>query len=230
MGLLAIVPARGGSKRLPGKNIAKLLGKPLIHYTLDAVYGTAEKIIVTSDSDEILQAATEHQSNPQCLLRESRLAGDKSTVLDTVVDIVCTKELASNYDSVGLFLPTAPLRSTRDVIKAYNELDNTVDGVISCCDYEFPPALGLVMDPDGLLHCANPSLPFITGNTRSQDHTSIIRPNGAIYLKWRKSFFRDKNFFKGRIKAYKMPRERSIDIDTNLDLKVAEYIINGQAE
>tara|TARA_R100001244_G_scaffold25113_4_gene25602 strand:+ start:62733 stop:63419 length:687 start_codon:yes stop_codon:yes gene_type:complete len=225
--LLAIVPARGGSKRLPGKNIRPLGGKPLIQWTLEAVVDEAHTVILTSDSDDILKVGGSIEGVTP-LKRSAALSGDKSTVLETVINLVASQEY-NDYDVVGLFLPTAPFRGQVDVMDAMAllEEDPSLDGVISTTDYEFPPTLGLVVDPDGFVHCSDQSLPFITGNTRSQDHSSVIRPNGAIYLRRMESFIRDRNFFKGRVANYHMPIEDSVDIDTLLDFKIAELILNG---
>lgn len=225
--LLAIVPARGGSKRLPGKNVRLLGKKPLVQWTLDAVVDEAEMTILTSDSDEILEMGTLMEGITP-LKRSALLSGDKSTVLETVINIVITQEY-NDFDVVGLFLPTAPFRDQVDIMEAMALLEGNpdLDGVISTTDYEFPPTLGLVRDYDGCVHCSDQSLPFLTGNTRSQDHSSVIRPNGAIYLRRMESFLKDKNFFKGRVANYHMSREDSIDIDTALDFKIAEMILNG---
>jgi CMP-N-acetylneuraminic acid synthetase len=229
MKLLSIVPARGGSKRLPGKNTKPLMGKPLLWHTLDAVIPHSETIIITTDCNKILRVASIWKNNnahKNCNIilhdREAHLASDTSKVLETVVHLV---EHHSDFDMVGLFLPTAPLRKSDDVNKALLQLKKSnADGIISTTHYEFPPTLSLVMDPDGLLHCADKSLPFITGNTRSQDHVEVLRPNGAIYLKYMKAFQRDLNFFKGRVLSYFMSREKSIDIDTKIDFKVAKLL------
>lgn len=228
MRLLAIVPARGGSKRLPGKNTKSFLGKPLVQHTLDAVCKVAYRVILTSDDEEVLKLAKEYD-NVIAHHRPDEFATDTSTVLEAVVNIICDEGYTCHCDAVGLFLPTAPLRTEEDVIAAWEMLkkDIEIDGVISTTDYEFPPTLGLVLDPDGYLHCADKSMPFLTGNTRSQDHSGIVRPNGAIYIKWITYFRKDKNFFKGKIVNYHMPRERSADIDTALDLKIAETLANG---
>lgn len=228
MQLLAIVPARGGSKRLPGKNTKSFLGKPLVQHTLDAVTKVAYRVILTSDDPEVLKLAKEYDNVIQHA-RPDDLASDTSTVLETVVKLICEDGHTCHCHAVGLFLPTAPLRTEKDVIAAWNMLQGNkeADGIISTTDYEFPPTLGLVLDSDGYLHCSDKSLPFITGNTRSQDHSGVIRPNGAIYIKWLSSFKRDMNFFKGRVINYHMPRERSADIDTALDLRIAEILANG---
>jgi len=227
MKLLSIVPARGGSKRLPGKNAMDLGDKPLLWHTLDAVAEHSDTIILTSDSLEILELGERwylENTDANILLhrRDPRFATDTSKVLEIVCHIV---EEHNDFDAVGLFLPTAPLRNSEDVAAALIQLRSSdSEGVISTTHYEFPPTLALVKDPDGFLHCADKSLPFITGNTRSQDHPEMLRPNGAIYIKYMEEFQRDQNFFKGRVTSYLMPRERSADIDTELDLKMAELL------
>lgn len=220
---IAIVPARGGSKRLKDKNIQKLNDKPLIYHTLETLSGCFESdnIIVASDSDKILTLADDHFSRPQTIQLPASTTTDQSTVLDSICWLLDYGTFDS-ADWIGMFLPTCPLRSKADVFGGMGAFTDDVDGIISTTDYEFPPTLGLVKDQDGLLHCVDPSLPWLTGNTRSQDHTSVIRPNGALYLKRLQAFRRDRNFYKGRIKSYHMPRSRSADIDSLEDLIALE--------
>jgi N-acylneuraminate cytidylyltransferase len=104
-------------------------------------------------------------------------------------------------------------------------LRKNVDGVISITDYEFPPSLGLLEDESRHLIAYDKSDPWRTGNSRSQDHPDVHRPNGAIYGMWSKSFDKYRNFYKGKVVGYHMPRERSVDIDTKFDFLVAESII-----
>lgn len=222
MKTIAIVPARGGSSRLRDKNITTLAGKPLIHHTLDALSGQFEKIVVASDSEKILDLVSDHHCSPTTYKLPSYTTTDKSTVLESIVHLVCDDNIADEYDMIGMFLPTCPLRTGNDVSNALDMLTTEYDGVISITDYEFPPELGLAIDPDGLIHCSDASLPWLTGDTRSQDHIAIKRPNGAIYLRYLDSFRNDKNFYKGKVKSYFMPRNRSIDIDTIEDIHRAE--------
>lgn len=223
MKLLGIVPARGGSKRFPGKNIATLAGKPLIHHTLEAVSTVATTTLISSDSKEILNIGSQIQ-HVEKHERKRKLTSDKITVIHTVIDII---DNYSDYDYVGLFLPTAPLRTEQDIFNALRKLQNSnADGIISTTDYDFPTSLGLVLDNDGHIHCSDDSLPFLNDNTRSQDHNRVIRPNGAIYIKRMKAFKEHKNFFKGNILNYHMPKEKSVDIDTPTDLAIAELLIN----
>lgn len=222
---IAIVPARGGSKRLKDKNIRSLAGKPLIHHTLEAVAPSFNRIIVATDSERIMEAARQHYCEPELVKLPADTTSDKSTVLDSVCWMLDKGYLIADF--IAMFLPTCPLRDQDDVKEGVRLLVDDIDGIISTTDYEFPPTLGLVKDQDGLLHCFDHSLPWLTGNTRSQDHSSVIRPNGALYMKWMSKFKKDRNFYKGRIRGYHMPRSRSADIDTVEDLRTLELLMRS---
>ena len=225
---LAIIPARGGSKRLPGKNIRNLCGRPLILYTLDAALesGQYESIIVTSDSDDILDVCKGRDPCISLHKRPKYLASDTSTVLKTVQSLFeDVQESGREYDSVSLLLPTAPLRTAKDLAAAFQLLTPEVDSVISITEFNFPPQLGLMIDADGILQPYHASDPFRKGRTRSQDYPTIYRPNGAIYLAWWRSFAEHQNFFMGKATSYFMPPTMSADIDTELDLIIAAETI-----
>lgn len=224
--LTAIIPARGGSKRFPGKNLTHFKGKPLIWHAIDAVGPIAQTVIVASDSAKILDSAQRHPDFGRMVTAhqlDSATTSDTSTVLDSIHAMLENDILRSRLMELeailGLFLPTAPLRSTEDVEKAIALLQPTLDGIISVTDYEFPPQLSLSMDSAGTL--VVPSQ-YVENKTRSQEYKSTFRPNGAIYLQWGKSFLDGRNFFKGKLGSYYMPRERSIDIDTEVDIKHGE--------
>lgn len=230
MRTLAIIPARGGSKRFVGKNLALLHGKPLIHHTIDAALGLFDKIIITSDSENILQAVEneygDYSASHECDLEISRrpdeLATDTSKVIDTVVYY---HEQNPDYDQIYLLLPTCPLRTREDIVRSMQMLTDEIDGVLSITEYDFPPSLGLLKGGKGYLVAYDTSDPWRNGNSRSQDHPTVFRPNGAIYGMWSSSFKLYKNFYKGRVLGYFMPRERSVDIDTKLDFSVAKTLI-----
>jgi len=230
MKTVAIIPARGGSKRFPSKNIAELDGKPLIYHTVEAALGQYDKIIVTSDSDNILEIvqneyadySSMHKSIFEISRRPVELASDTSKVIDTVVYY---QEKNAEYDQIWLLLPTCPLRTKKDIINAQQLLTDDVDSIISITEYEFPPSLGLVKGAGGYITSYDWTDPWARGDTRSQDHPVIYRPNGAIYGSWMKSFIKNRNFYKGKVKGYYMPRERSVDIDKRLDLELARVVI-----
>ncbi|WP_321493257.1 acylneuraminate cytidylyltransferase family protein [uncultured Desulfobacter sp.] len=226
---LAIIPARGGSKRLKNKNTKLLCDRPLIVYSLEAVIESNQfdSIIVTSDSDEILELCKEYAGDRIRLhKRPDHLATDTSTVLETVKVIADEEKNAGReYDVIGLFLPTAPLRTAKDVNEAMALLDENTDSIVSITNYEFPPQLGLIKDKNELLCAYHESDPFRKEKTRSQDYEMIYRPNGAIYISWWEKFLTNKNFFKGTVGGYFMPREVSVDIDTEFDLVIASNIV-----
>lgn len=230
---LAIIPARGGSKRLPRKNI-KLLGDAhLICWTIGPAIALFDKVVVSSDSKEILDVVKSIYSYAESLVVDSRpshLATDTSKVIDTVSYYYDSANLAKEnfFDEIWLLLPTCPLRTYEDIREAQLALKSEdVDGVVSVTDPEFPPTLHLTKDTDGLIGGWGGSHPFAEGNSRSQDQPVTYRPNGALYgMKWA-AFNRNRNFYKGRVKGYYMPRERSIDIDTSIDFAIAEAMIKN---
>jgi len=223
-----IVPARGGSKRLPGKNKINFMGKPLVMHTIDVLVesGCFDTIIFTSD-DESLEAliTPEHVKNGVIFSRRpDELATDTAKALQ-VVEYYHEQDSEFHLNQIWLCLPTCPLRSVEDVRAATSMLVNGIDSVVSVTNYEFPPTLSLVEEAGRLIE-NNPTMPFATGNTRSQDHDIGLRPNGALYGSWKRSFERNRNFFNGSVVPYFMPRSRSADIDTELDLRIAEVLYN----
>ena len=222
---LCIIPARGGSKRLPRKNIKLLCGKPLVFYTIDAVLKSKifDKVIFTSDDDEILNTVSTNYTLPilETIKRPKKLASDTSKVIDTVVYFADV-----NYDQTWLTLPTSPLKTSKDFISSSHLLENKVDSVISYTEMEFPPTLGLTVGYAGRLFDYDSTLPWQNGNSRSQDHPTVYRPNGAIYGSWTNKLLNNKNYYKGIVKGHFMPRNRSIDIDTQFEFDLAEFLMN----
>ena len=220
---LAIIPARKGSVRFPNKNWAKLNGKPLWQHTVDIARGCFDDIVFTSDSIPLTQAVGKLYNDINVCVRPTALATNTSKVIDTVIWI---HSMRPETDEIWLLLPTCPLRTKDDVLNAQKLLaDTNGDGVISITDYEFPPQLGLLSE-NGLITDWHESKPWQNGNTRSQDHYPVYRPNGALYGMKRARFNEYQNFYKGKIAGYHMPRERSVDIDNEIDLKLAERLLN----
>ena len=234
---IVIIPARGGSKRFPDKNITDLNGKPLIYHTFDTVLGVFDKIIFSTDSQKIADVANRYVTQfPKAFInpiisvdiRPDNLATDTSKVIDTVDYYFSDMGYGKIYDQIWLCLPTCPLRNREDVKNSQNLLSEDIDGVLSITDYEFPPTLGLSKSDDNFISDWHESEPWKNGNTRSQDHPTVYRPNGSLYGMWSKSFDIHRNFYKGKIKGYYMPRERSADIDNKIDLTIAKNLIIGE--
>ncbi len=222
---LAIVPARGGSKRLPKKNLKLFGGAPLICRTVGVAKNAFDKVIVSSDDSEIL-GVVEETGSVERDLRPASLATDSSKVIDTVCHYY-DREQNQGFDQIWLLLPTCPLRSETDLQQGLQQLNPQVDGIVSVTEFEFPPSLALAVDEQGFLSGYGERNPFAEGDSRSQDHKPAIRPNGAFYGMWWEAFGKHRNFFRGSIIAMMMPRLRSLDIDTEEDFQLAEIVVNA---
>ena len=221
---VAIIPARGGSKRLKNKNLRLLGGVPLAKRTLIETVNSEcfDEIILSSDNPKILELSNEFELTTKHV-REEALSGDHTTALDLVLNIVETKKLSKTYDVIALLLPTAPFRNKNHIQEGFKLLSNEVDGVVSLTTYEFPPQLSVNLS-DGLIKPIFNPCPLIEGNTRSQDQGLIFRPNGGFYIQWMDRFLINRNFWRGKVKGYLMNRVQSVDIDDELDLEYANLI------
>lgn len=227
MKALGIIPARGGSKRLPRKNLRPLGGIPLVSHTLKAASesGCFERILLSSDDEEVL-ALAEAVDGVEPWPRAENLSGDRVTALTLVESIVEEGDFAEQFDVVALMLPTAPFRTARHLREGFERLDRDVDGVVSLTTYEFPPQLSVTVgEDDGFIRGVFDPCPLITGDTRSQDQAVIYRPNGAFYIQWMDRFLVNRNFWKGKVRGYEMARDDSVDIDDARDLAWAEHLL-----
>lgn len=228
---LAIVPARGGSKRLPQKNKKELCGKPLIHYTLEAVThsGVFDDVLLSSDDPEILELGAKVSGvTPE--KREAQYATDTSKVIELIRAIAQRPDVKGQYDCIGLFLPTCPFRTAQHIKEGFALLTREDFSVVSITEMADPVQLSLslgedkVINPEALLQ---PS-PLVTGNTRSQDFDTYYRVNGGFYIAWLDKFLEKENFFQGQVKGYVMDRLHSVDIDHPIDFEWAKLLINNQ--
>jgi len=228
---LCIIAARKGSKRLPGKNVKTLIDKPLIFYTIDHALGLFDKIIITSDCENILKLVRdkykEYLIQNKTIIefnkRPIELATDTSKVIETVSYYY---DKNKEYDQIWLLSPTCPLRGKKDIKEMQKKLDNNIDGIISITEFDFPPSLGLLNGDRGNLIPYHYSDPWRNGNSRSQDHPTVYKPNGSIYGMWSEKFNTFRNFYKGTIIGHYMSLNKSIDIDTEIDFKMAELLLN----
>lgn len=226
--ILALITARGKSRRLPGKNIKPLLGKPLTAWTIIQANRSRyiDKIIVSTDSLKIAKISNRYGAETP-FLRPKRLATDKSSSTDVVLHAM--KWLRDNghgdYDLVMLLQPTSPLRLTEDIDKAIELLfSKNARSIVSVCKVEYGPHWMSILPPNGRM---KDFINLEAVGKRRKINTDFYKINGAIYLAYynyirsRGGFFGDKTF------AYIMPRERSIDIDDIFDFKIAEWVMKN---
>ena len=220
---LAIIPARGGSKRLPRKNVLDLCGKPLIAYTIEAALKSKyiNKVIVSSDDEEILNISSNFGAD--ILKRPYELANDTATTFDSIKHTIDNFE---KYDYIVLLQPTSPLRNEKHIDEAMELLEKKkADTIVSVCEMEHSPLWSNTLPKDRNM---NNFLKDEILNKRSQDLEKFYRLNGAIYICKTEKLLEEKSFFlKENIFAYIMDREYSIDIDEEIDFKMAEVILKS---
>ncbi len=230
---LFLIPARGGSKGIPHKNIVPLEGRPLIAYTVDAAFAASERIggtvLLSTDSEDIAAAAAEcglvcGYRRPACLATDT--AGSREVILDAMN---WARAAGIAFDVVVLLQPTSPLRTADDIIgtlDAYAGRPDT-DMAVSVCVSEDNPYYNLFeADSAGVLHiCKGPGL-----YTRRQDVPPVFRYNGAVYAIRPESIeAMALGEFPVRV-PYIMPAERSIDIDCFADLEAAGAILSRRRQ
>jgi len=225
--LLVVIPARGGSKRLPRKNILPLAGKPLICWTIEAALAAEldARIMVSSDDDEILAIARQYEAKGVITHKRPRgLATDEATTADVLVDSVNAEVGMGLHPEVLILLqPTSPLRNADDIRAALDIFrqsgsDNTV---VSVCEVDHPTAWTGSISPDGVFHNR------IAQGKRSQDYEKEYRLNGAVYIVNVARFLRDGVILGDTIVSSVMPRSRSLDIDDSFDFNICDAILKS---
>ena len=220
---LAIIPARGGSKGLIRKNILPLGGKPLLCHTILAAKrsGIIQDIVVSTNSDEIANVA--YSEGIAVIHRPPEYATDSSPTIDAILHALhCCNEKGIHPDVVILLQPTSPLRTTEDIDLALALYQNgDCDSVISVTPTPHPPYWDMIIDSPYLKPIFNPD--FL--RKRRQDLPMAYMPNGAIYIASPEFLKRERSFYGERTIPYIMPADRSIDIDSEMDLLLVEFII-----
>ena len=221
MRVLVIIPARGGSKGVPKKNIKFLGDKPLIAHAIDCAKASKKttRFIVSTDSEEIAEVAKQFGS--EVILRPSDLATDTSNVVTAVEHVY--QEVKEDFDVIVLLQPTSPLRTAADLdnIITIFENDTNTDGVISVIpmDDMHPARMYNLGANDALI-------PFLTeGETaRRQDLQPVYYRIGCFYAVKTSAFFKENSFMVAHKKAYVMQADWLANIDTPRDFKIAEIL------
>jgi CMP-N-acetylneuraminic acid synthetase len=219
---VAIIPARAGSKGLPGKNLLTLCGKPLLAWTVEAAIASRSffRVVVSTEDPETGRVAV--SLGAELVDRPLALAQDDSSVIDVVLHAV--DSLGVPRDStriVALLQPTSPLRDAEDIREALRLFQaSDAASLVSVAPCSHPPQWALKLD-DGKLR---PAYGQEMLEMRRQELTPLYAPNGAIYLTRVRDLIRTRSFFMGGVLAYAMPAERSVDIDSELDLAVASAL------
>jgi len=221
--ILAIIPARGGSKGLPRKNIKPFLGKPLIAWTIEAALKSSylDEVIVSTEDKEIAQISLQYGAKIP-FMRPKELAKDDTPTIDVILHTLQELEKeGKTYDVVVLLQPTSPLRDKKDIDDAIKLFFETKAlSLISV--YEMPhPPFWVFRERNGFLE------PYFKElfDKRRQELPKTYMPNGAIFIAYSDVLKQKKSFVTEKTAMFLMPLEKSVDIDSETDFKIAEYLL-----
>lgn len=225
--MLAIIPARGGSKGLPGKNIKLLNNKPLIAYTIEQALLCKEitDVFVTTDCAEIAEVARNYGAwVPE--LRPSHLAEDNSTTLDVLEYVLNYLKINfdKSYESFIVLQPTSPLRNVEHIREAYAMYKNqNADSIISFTENSHSIFWNKFVNEEGRISRIFEE----TVSSNRQESKKAYYPNGSIYLINSNFFLKNRTLYSDNTYAYIMKKEVSFDIDDLFDFNIVQFLIQN---
>ncbi len=224
--MIAIIPARGGSKALPGKNIKNLHGKPMISYTIDAAKESKyiTEVIVSTDDEEIKKIAV--ANGAICpFMRPDELASDDAMAVDNyiyTIERLCN-EYSYKINDFVVLQPTSPLRISADIDRAIAMfLDMKADSVISYVEESHPVVWHKYLNDKGGFESI-----FDETLANRQDNRVSYYPNGAIMV-FSYELIKTRRYYSDKSYASIMPKSRSVDVDCIDDFEYAEYLLEKQ--
>lgn len=219
MSVVAFIPARGGSKGIAGKNLVDVGGKPLLAWTIEAAAASrhVDRIVVCTDDPKISACAQRYGAQTPWT-RDAALSTDETPTMDVVFSAL--KEL-EDVDVLALLQPTSPLRDGSDIdgcIEAWWAQRRAVVSVVAAD----PPPAHMFVESDGVI---KPVDPDGVRRTRRQDQRAVWALNGAVYVASPQWLWGNGTFVSRDSVLYPMPKSRSIDIDDEVDIVVAEALM-----
>lgn len=223
--IIAIIPARGGSKGISRKNVKNLINKPLLSYTIEEALKSKfiKRVFVSTDDNEIAKFAREAKA--EVIKRPTELAKDNSHRRDAIKHVLNTLQNEMNYfpELIVFLQPTSPLRTVEDIENAITlYLEKDCDSVISVCESTHTPYWSLSVKNEFIVPLFG--WDFLLNKMR-QNLPKTYFLNGAIYITSVKDFLKNNSLFNKRSLPYLMPFERSVDIDNEFDFSLAEYLM-----
>ncbi|MDX8254957.1 acylneuraminate cytidylyltransferase family protein [Acinetobacter pittii] len=225
----ALIPARGGSKRLPRKNVKLLGDKPLIVWSIEAAKASKyiDRVVVSTDDEEIKQVS-EHYGADVPFLRPEYLSNDHSSSFDVVKHAIGFLQLDQTNELIVLLQPTSPLRLVSELDTALEFfIAKNAKGVVSVSEAEHSPMWSNTLPENG---CMADFIRPEVQDKRSQDLPKFFRLNGSIYIYETLNLLEQgKIFFNESVYGFETSSETSVDIDTALDFLIAETIMKNRA-
>lgn len=222
--VVTIIPARGGSKGIPRKNVRLLCGKPLIAYTIEAARSSKliDRVVVSTEDEEIAEVSKRYGA--EVIRRPLELARDDSPSLLVYQHVIRHLEKTEDYrpEIIVILQPTSPLRIVEDIDRAVEGFVKAkYDSIVSVCEVEHPPHWMYTLAGNRL----KPVIKDQENVTQRQDAPKVYRLNGAVYVTSREIIMKENRLLGRNTRAHIMPLERSIDIDTELDFKLADLLM-----
>ncbi len=225
---LCLIPAKGGSTRLARKNVLPLGGKPLLGWAIEAAVqsGLMDRIVVSTEDQQIAEIARELGADVP-FLRPPHLARDPAGVVDVALHTLGElRSQEAEFQTLVILLPTCPFRTAEDIRNACALFrDTSASFLMSVSRYEHTPFAALSLDDEQRLR---PYFPEYIGK-KSQEMPAAFRANGAIHVLEVTAFERERSYYAQPLIGYEMPWQRSIDIDTEHDLRFAESLLGMNA-
>lgn len=217
--VLALIPARGGSKGLPRKNVLSLAGKPMVAWSIDAAKNSryVDEVVVSTDNEEIASVSKQHGANVP-FMRPAHLAEDGSTTIDVALHTV---EQLPDYDILVILQPTSPLRLSEDIDQTIERMiDANTTSAVTVTEPAKSPFWSYTLEQDGRLQTL---IDDELAVKRRQDLPDAYVLNGAVYTICIEEMLKCKCFVSEDTVANIMPPNRSLDIDTEFDFKLVEF-------
>lgn len=217
---IAIIPARGGSRRLPRKNVLPFMGKPMIAHTILAAIESDlfDHVVVSTEDSEIADVARDLRAHLSH--RRPELAGDHATVVDVCIDVLDEEMRAGrNYDVMSCLYATAPLRGAADIAATVSLVQpGRCDFAMAVTDYSHPPHQALLLRDDGRLEPMWPELVKSNG-----PNSPVLVDNGSTYAATASAFLAHRTFYGPGLRGHQMPRSRSVDLNEAEDLELLTF-------
>lgn len=216
---IAIIPARGGSKRIPRKNIKPFMGKPIIAYSIEAALksGLFDEVMVSTDDKEIAEIACKYGAQVP-FMRSAEMSNDYAGTADVILEVLqMYKEQGREFETVCCIYSTAPFVTSERLREAYGKMNSEIDSVFTCVAYSYPIQRSLRI-VDGKISMVYPEYEA----SRSQDLETIYHDAGQFYVAKTASFIQEKTFWGKNTAGLVLSELEVQDLDTLTDWQLAE--------
>ncbi|WP_276253299.1 cytidylyltransferase domain-containing protein [Halomontanus rarus] len=231
--VLGVIPARGGSKRVPRKNVRTVGGIPLIGHAVRQANNakSLNEVVVSTDDEAIASIAKEYGGDVPFIRPDEFATDDASSAAVLLHTLDWYRDQDEKFDAIAMIQPTTPLRTATDINETVKQLySSDATAAMSVSEYRVPPQWAVTMAESGMLSPYLKDSPLWTDEEipRSQNLSSLLHPNGAAFVAYVSAFREFRGFYTDHVIGHEMPFVRSIDVDTLDDLKLARALFNSE--